>query len=108
MNNSQEVVKIIKETAKAKGIAVGKMLDACELSKNALSSMQSGYLPRTENLCKIADYLDVSVDFLLGRQKNNASEDDLRSVIIEKVRALTDEQAQKLLVLLETLFSEAE
>ena len=70
MYNSQDVVKNIKLVAKEQGKAVGKMLEDCGLSKNALSSMQSGYLPRTENLCKIADYLNVSVDYLLGRTDN--------------------------------------
>lgn len=69
MNNSQEVMKIIKNLAKEQDKTVGKMLDDCGLSKNALSSMKSGYLPRIENLAKIADYLEVSVDYLLGRDE---------------------------------------
>ena len=68
MRNSQEVAKIIKLLAKSKNISIGKMLEDCEVSKNALSTMLSGgHLPRTENLVKIADYLDCSVDYLLGR-----------------------------------------
>lgn len=68
MRNSQEVATTIKTLAKSKKITIGKMLSDCELSKNALSTMQSGgYLPRTETLAKIADYLDCSVDYLLGR-----------------------------------------
>ena len=67
MNNSQEVMKTIKMIAKEQGKPLGKMLEDCGLSKNALSSMSSGYLPRTENLVKIADYLDISVDYLLGK-----------------------------------------
>lgn len=71
MYNSQEVANKIKQTAKSKNITIGKMLLDCELSKNTLSSMQSGgYLPRTETLAKIADYLDCSVDYLLGRTDN--------------------------------------
>lgn len=47
------------------------MLEACGLSKNALSSMLSGgSTPKSENLAKIADYLDCSVDYLLGRTDN--------------------------------------
>lgn len=68
MRNSQEVAKIIKSLAKSKNISIGKMLEDCEVSKNALSTMLSGgHLPRTENLVKIADYLNCSVDYLLGR-----------------------------------------
>ena len=68
MNNSQEVSNLIKELAKSKKIAIGKMLSDCSLSVNTLSSMQAGgYYPRLEALAKIADYLDCSVDYLLGR-----------------------------------------
>ena len=71
MHNSQEVANTIKTYAKNKKIAIGAMLVDCGLSKNTLSSMQSGgYLPRTETLTKIADYLDCSVDYLLGRTDN--------------------------------------
>lgn len=68
MNNSQEVANLIKALAKSKKIAIGKMLSDCSLSVNTLSSMQAGgYYPRLEALTKIADYLDCSVDYLLGR-----------------------------------------
>lgn len=68
MNNSQELAKSIKELAKSKNISIGKMLSDCNLSINTLSSMKSGgYFPRLEALAKIADYLDCSVDYLLGR-----------------------------------------
>ena len=71
MYNSQYVAVRIKTLAKIKKITVGKMLSDCDLNKNSLSTMQSGgYLPRTEALAKIADYLDCSVDYLLGRTDN--------------------------------------
>ena len=71
MHNSQEVAITIKDFAKSKNVTIGKMLSDCSLSKNTLSSMQSGgYLPRTETLTRIADYLDCSVDYLLGRTDN--------------------------------------
>lgn len=71
MRNSQEVANAIKTYAKHKNITIGTMLIDCNLSKNTLSSMQSGgYLPRVETLIKIADYLDCSVDYLLGRTDN--------------------------------------
>ena len=71
MHNSQEVATTIKSLAKTKKIAIGKMLSDCDISKNTLSSMQSGgYLPRVENIVRMADYLGCSVDFLLGRTDN--------------------------------------
>ncbi len=71
MQNSQEVAAIIKQRTKAKNLSIGKMLSDCELSKNTLSSMQAGgYMPRIETIVRIADYLDCSVDYLLGRTDN--------------------------------------
>lgn len=68
MNNSQELANCIKCYAKTKNITVGKMLKDCDLSINTLSSMKAGgYFPRLEAIAKIADYLDCSVDYLLGR-----------------------------------------
>lgn len=69
MHDSQQIAATIKELAKSKKITVGKMLADCGMSKNALSSMQSGgYLPRIESIVRIADYLGCSVDYLLGRE----------------------------------------
>lgn len=68
MRNSQEVANVIKYLAKSRKLPVGKMLADCKLSINTLSSMQSGgYYPRLEAIAKIADYLECSVDYLLGR-----------------------------------------
>ena len=68
MYNSNEISKIIKLTAKTKKVTIGKMLKDCNLNKNTLSSMQSGgFFPHLETIAKIADYLDCSVDYLLGR-----------------------------------------
>jgi len=68
MKNSQEVAITIKELAKKQKVTLKELLSKCELSINTLSSMQSGgYYPRVESIVKIADYLDCSVDYLLGR-----------------------------------------
>ena len=61
----------IKKIAKNKGCKISEMLEHCLLSKNTLASMSSGgSTPKSENLAKIADYLDCSVDYLLGRTDN--------------------------------------
>lgn len=71
MKSPQEIANTIKELAKAKKITIGKMLSDCELGVNTISSMQAGgFFPRLESINKIADYLDVSVDYLLGRTEN--------------------------------------
>jgi transcriptional regulator with XRE-family HTH domain len=104
MRNSQEIAKAIKDTLANQGKTVGDMLESCGLSKNALASMQSGgSFPRVDNIAKIADYLGVSVDDLLGREKGIAPDDTARSELVQKVKCLSDDQAQHLLDLLESL-----
>lgn len=71
MYNSLVVANRIKSLSKVKRIIIKDMLFECGLSKNTLSSMLSGgSMPKSENLAKIADYLNCSVDYLLGRTNN--------------------------------------
>ncbi|QSX05443.1 helix-turn-helix transcriptional regulator [Sedimentibacter sp. zth1] len=71
MYESNFIANRIKAIAKKKNMQIKLLLDKCNLSKNTLSSMQSGgSTPKSENLAKIADYLDCSVDYLLGRTDN--------------------------------------
>ncbi len=68
MYEADKIAGRIKGLAKSKQVPIKNLLDECGLSKNALSSMLSGgSTPKSENLAKIADCLDCSVDYLLGR-----------------------------------------
>lgn len=68
MYDSSKTAEIIKNLAKSKQISIKDLLEGCGLSKNALSSMAvRGSWMQANNLAKIADYLDCSVDYLLGR-----------------------------------------
>ena len=70
MHNSQDISKRIKERAQQQGIALGQMLSSCELGINTISKMAKGTDILTQNFARIADYLDCSVDYLLGRTDN--------------------------------------
>lgn len=68
MNSPKELANVIKKRAKSLNISISTLLSNCELSRNTLSSMQSGgYYPRIEAIYKIAEYLNCSIDYLLGR-----------------------------------------
>lgn len=69
MYNSQDVSKIIKDLAKSKNVTVKKLLEDVGLGFNTMSNMKTS-MPKADNLAKIADYLDCSVDYLLGRTDN--------------------------------------
>lgn len=71
MYNSQKTVCRIKRRAKEQGIAVLDLQAKCDLGRNALSQAaksQDGMKAR--NLFAIAEILDCSVDYLLGRTDN--------------------------------------
>lgn len=68
MYKTTETVTRIKETARKKGIKISDMLSQCDLSISTLSSMNKrGSWLQANSLAKIADCLEVSVDYLLGR-----------------------------------------
>ena len=69
MYQSADVATRIKSVAKSKGITVKKLLEDVGMGFNAMSNMRTS-IPKADNLAKIADYLDCSVDYLLGRTDN--------------------------------------
>ncbi len=93
MNNPQLTADEIKKLAKQKNVSISKLLLDCGLNKNALYTMQnSGYYPRVEALIKIADYLECSVDYLLGRNyKPIDTSNDIEKKLLDVFRQLTDE-----------------
>ncbi len=69
MYNSQDVAQSIKKMSKDKNITIKKLLEDVGLGFNTMSNMKTS-MPKADNLAKIADYLDCSVDYLLGRTDN--------------------------------------
>nr|MBC8541242.1 helix-turn-helix domain-containing protein [Congzhengia minquanensis] len=67
MYEAMQISKRIKKIAKSKKITLNEMLSACNLGINTISHMNHGSVPKSDTLAKIADYLDCSVDYLLGR-----------------------------------------
>ena len=69
MYNSNNIAEAIKKIAKEKKVSIKQLLNDVGLGYNTMSNMKTS-MPKADNLAKIADYLDCSVDFLLGRSKN--------------------------------------
>lgn len=75
MNNeklytSPIVANRIKVYSKNKGISLKTLLEKCALGSNTFSHMLHGKSIAFDSLAKIADCLDCSVDYLLGRTDN--------------------------------------
>lgn len=81
MYNSQEIANRIKLTAKLKGYSVSSVLSECGLGKNTIAKIGQGTDILTLNFAKIADQLDCSVDYLLGRGQGAVTDDELQLLI---------------------------
>ena len=108
--NSALVASRIKEVLKAKKISAAKMLTDCGMNKNALYTMQNGYLPRLEAVAQMADYLGVSVDYLLGRSDTEdvkkeapTGASNIDSLILDYASKMTPKSRQALIKYMEFL-----
>lgn len=70
MYNNENMAGRIKQRAKEKKITLKVMLHDLEVNINLISQLSKGQNITAINLAKIADYLDCSVDYLLGRTEN--------------------------------------
>ena len=66
-DNLSKLIERINQLSKNKNISVNKMLSDCGLSKSVVDNMKKGSLPTIDKIQKIADYFDVSTDYLLGK-----------------------------------------
>ena len=78
MNNeksytSHNLAIAIKEHAKTKNVVLSIMLSELGLGSNTMSALYHGKSLAFDSLARIADYLDCSVDFLLGRTSDPSS-----------------------------------
>ena len=66
---SNDIAERIKDYATIKKISVRQVLINAGLSYNVMTTYRKSF-PKADNLAKIADVLDCSVDYLLGRTDN--------------------------------------
>lgn len=70
MYNAQTTKDRIKSLCKNKRINMEELLFACNLGVNAIRQINDTKGMASFSLARIADYLDCSVDYLLGRTDN--------------------------------------
>ena len=56
----------LREARRINAKALGEL---CGLSKNMIGRYEKGEMPSAKSLMALADFLDVSIDYLLGRDK---------------------------------------
>lgn len=73
MYTAQTTISRVQSEIKRKGYTQKTVLIECGLSENALKQMKDKQGMASFNLAQIADYLDCSVDYFLGRTDNPTS-----------------------------------
>ena len=64
----------IKELAKKQGLSINSLEEKLGYSRNTIYNLKNSK-PSTERISEIADYFNVSTDYLLGRADNPAIAD---------------------------------
>lgn len=82
-----ELYETITALCQARGISGGKLCTDLGLSRSKLTDLKMGRIKTLSagNLSKIAEYLEVSVDYLLGKEREPDTS------LPEKGRRVTDE-----------------
>lgn len=85
-----ETFEKIKLLAKKQGISLNTLEERVGLGKNYIYSLKNKKTPSVEHIAKIADYFQVSTDYLLGRTDNPriASDETIGGYTSEDLREL--------------------
>ncbi len=111
---------IINDLCKTKGITPGKMCRDIGISRGLITDLKMGRKSTANGLTliKIADYLNVSVDFLLAGQRNTVDFEYIGTMInilinnpdarilIEKISTMPSDDIKKVLSMIEILDSQ--
>ena len=81
--NNQIIIERIEKLCETHGISINQMLKNANLDKSLVANFKKGSSPSIEKISIIADYFNVSTDFLLGRT-DYIIHPDLSQIDIEK------------------------
>lgn len=87
----------IKELCQKRGISLSKLEEALGYSRNTIYSMKTKK-PNAERISEIADYFNVSTDYLLGRTDNPAIAGDSKEYIWQGKTLNVEEMASNVMM----------
>ncbi|MCE4987168.1 XRE family transcriptional regulator [Staphylococcus haemolyticus] len=103
-----DIVQKIRFLCQQQGITVAELERRIGLSNGQITKWRR-QVPGINKVQLVADYFDVSVDYLLGREKDEYAGEDKSEDILIMHRAtenMTEAQRQKALTILETMFDD--
>lgn len=89
----------LKELRKNKNLTQQQLADLFYLNKSSISRYENNsQIPETDLLRKIADFFGVSVDYLLGRTKEEKPpENDFKPNLTKKDKLVIEKEAQQMI-----------
>ncbi len=83
---------------KKKGVSKNKMLTDLNLGKNSFVNWEKrGTIPGGDTLNKIAEYFNVSIDYLLGNETADKQLEGIEFALMSESEGLTEDQKQDVL-----------
>ena len=64
--HNEQLVENIKKLAKEKNTSVKSVLETCNINRNFMYDIKKGSTPSSDVLLRLADYFNVTMDYLLG------------------------------------------
>ena len=102
-NRTKFVGKQIQNARKAKGYKSCDLAKAVGIGKDQMSKIENGYaMPKIDNLCIIAQYLDLDLNFLMFGNEGDAHKNKAN----ELLESLDDEQLKRAELILQAAFGE--
>lgn len=101
MDITEKIIMLLNE----KGISIAKMMRELGFSSGLFSQWKSGkQRPSAEKICKIAEYLNVSTDYLLGKTlKVSYVLTENEKFLLDEYRKLNLQQQKELLEILSNI-----
>lgn len=97
MYTAEKTITNIKRAIEERGYSQKKVYSACNINENTVSRMNDSKGISSFYLAKIADYLNCSVDYLLGRQVSTPELSENESILLSFFRECS-ENSQKILL----------
>ena len=99
-----EFYKRLRDLCEERSMTVNELVKILDLSSGSPTAWKNGTVPRNATLIKIADYLGVTTDYLLGKENKKAptvsgersvSNDDIKFALFGGDGEITDEMYEE-------------
>lgn len=106
MFDAMQIYEAIETLIVIRGLSDRKAEQEAGVARGTLRNMINGSMPSVDKVAAFADYFGVSVDFLIGREKNIAPIEADRSDLANALKAMSKDEVKRLIDFAKFLLSE--